>query len=406
MRNMMKEWINGHITITIRGRRFERLINMAVRDGLHLWNIRKHGSDLGQCEILVSDYFRLRPLLRETGCRVHVEKRDGLPFWLIRMRLRAGFTLGVLLFLIGLYMLSSFVWSVEVMGTHQISEAEVTKAAEKIGIKPGAWKVKLKEPQIMQRQLLGLLPKASWVGVQIQGTKAIIQVVEKNEPAPKPQLSPRHLIARKKAVIHSILAEAGKPMVSVNQFVDKGQVLISGIIGNDQRQSLVAARGKVQGEVWYLSNVAVSTTQARYNMTGARLKVHYLLAGPYAIRVWPFRFEPFASAEKSEERYLLDVAGFRFPVGWKVETLSETRPQTRTLTREEAVEIGKRFARHDVLKRAGGDASVKEEKVLHVKEENGKVYLSIHYAVIEDIAEERPLVALPPAPPQDADTPN
>ncbi|MCK9907372.1 sporulation protein YqfD, partial [Microbacteriaceae bacterium K1510] len=70
---------------------------------------------------MIRDYFRLRPFLRETGCRTHVEQREGLPFWLIRMRKRSGFALGAFLFLFGLYMLSSFVWNVEVQGTHHIA---------------------------------------------------------------------------------------------------------------------------------------------------------------------------------------------------------------------------------------------------------------------------------------------
>jgi similar to stage IV sporulation protein len=55
-------------------------------------------------------------------------------------------------------------------------------------------------------------------------------------------------------------------------------------------------------------------------------------------------------------------------------------------------------ARADVLKKAGEDARIKDEKVLHVKEESGKVYLSLHYAVIEEITAEQPIVPLPQAP--------
>jgi similar to stage IV sporulation protein len=398
MRNLMKEWLEGHITINIRGKRIERLINMAVREGIQMWNIRRLGDERSQCEILIRDYFRLRPLLRKTGCRSHVVQREGLPFWLIRLRMRAGFTIGAVLFLFGLYMLSTFVWRVEITGTQQIAPYEVKQAAEKVGIKQGAWKAKLKETQEMQREMLNLLPQASWIGIDLQGTKAIIQVVEKKIQEPPKQLGPRHLIARKRAVVHSIVAEAGKSMVKANQFVEKGQVLISGIIGNDTRQSLVAARGKVEGEVWYVSNVTVPMTRTSYHLTGQKQHLFYFTVGSYAVRLWPFETVPYARYEASEQRLQLGYAQYSLPIGWKKVTRQEMEVQKKELSMEEAVAIGKQFARQDVLSRAGKEAIIKDEKVLHVKAENGKVYLSIHYSVLEDITVEQPIVAVPPAP--------
>ncbi|NGQ94115.1 sporulation protein YqfD [Brevibacillus sp. SYP-B805] len=398
MRNLMKEWLKGHITITIRGKRFERLLNLAVREGIQLWNIRRIAPDIGKCDIWIRDYFRLRPLLRQTGCRSHVERREGLPFWLIRLRMRAGFTLGAVLFLVGLYMMSTFVWRVEIRGAQQIPAYQVQQAAEKVGIKEGAWKAKLKETKVLQRELLNLLPQASWIGVELNGTKAIIQVVERQTQEPEKPLGPRNLIAKKRAVVHSIVAEAGKSMVRVNQFVDKGQVLISGVLGNETRQALVAARGKVEGEVWYVSNVSVPTTRTQYHLTGQQQELYYLVLGSYAVRLWPFEAQSYAQSRTTEERYQAGYAQYALPIVWKKVIQQEMAVEKKEIGRDEAVETAKRFARMDVLSRAGKGAIIQDEKVLHVKTENGKVYLSIHYSVIEDIAAEQPIVARPPVP--------
>ncbi|HAS01647.1 MAG TPA: stage IV sporulation protein, partial [Brevibacillus sp.] len=100
MRNVIKEWYEGHITVTIRGKRFERLINLAVRENILMWNIKRLGPELGQCEMMIADFYRLRPFLKETGCRVHVTSRQGLPFLLLRMRMRSGFVAGIFIFLL------------------------------------------------------------------------------------------------------------------------------------------------------------------------------------------------------------------------------------------------------------------------------------------------------------------
>ncbi|MGG1658739.1 sporulation protein YqfD [Brevibacillus sp. NRS-1366] len=398
MRNGLREWVDGHITITVRGKRFERLLNMAVRDGIRIWNIRRVGSEISRCDILIRDYFRLRPLLKETGCRSHVEQRDGLPFWLLRVRRRSGLAIGAFLFFIGLYMLSSFIWSVEVSGTKHIDPQRVIRAAEQIGIKEGAWKVKLKQPLLLQKELLSLLPETTWIGIEMKGTKVLLQVVEKEEPVQPLATGPRHLVAKKRAVIHKILPEVGQSQVTNNQMVEKGQVLISGIIGNDSRQQAVSARGKVQGEVWYVSNASVPLTQTHYRLTGEKQMQQYLLVGSYAIQIWPLNKQSFALSQSSEERFVPSYAGYTSPIGWKTVTQLETEPVSEQMSADEAAELAKRFAREDILQKAGKDAFIQDEKVLHVTSENGKVYVSIHFSVIEDIAAEQPLVGLTQTP--------
>jgi similar to stage IV sporulation protein len=150
-----------------------------------------------------------------------------------------------------------------------------------------------------------------------------------------------------------------------------------------------------------VSDVSVPLLQSEYRLTGEQQQNHYFVAGSYAIRLWPFQNQPFVHAESSEQRYQLAYGQFSLPIGWKTETLRETVANTRKLSMDEALLIGKKFARQDVLKRAGEEATIKDEKVLHAKAESGKVYLRIHYSVIEDIAAEQPIVSLPPVPKTD-----
>jgi len=402
MRFGLKEWTEGYVTITVRGKRFERFLNMAVREGLRVWNIRRVAAETCRCDILIADYFRLRPFLRETGCRSHVEQREGLPFWLVRLRRRSGLAIGAVLFLVGLYMLSSFVWTVEVTGTKQMSPQKVLNAAEEIGIKEGAWKVKLKEPLVLRKELMSLLPEASWIGVTIQGTKVTLNVVEKDDPVKPIVLGPRHLVAKKRAVIHTILPESGRSQVKVNQFVEKGQVLISGIIGSDQRQQVVAARGTIKGEVWYRSDASVPLKQTQFRLTGEQLEQQYLVVGPYAVQLWPWNKQSFAQYESEESRFMPSYAGYTSPIGWKQITQTEVVQNEVELSVEDAIAYAKRFTREDILRKAGKDAVIQEEKVLHARTENGKVYVSIHFSVIEDIAVEQPIAGFPQSPALDS----
>src|SRR5690606_40667427 len=89
----------------------------------------------------------------------------------------------------------------------------------------------------------------------LKGTTYQFQVVQKTEPKQQVEKSPGHLVASKKAVISHMFVERGKPMVKINQFVDKGQLLVSGAIGKEEEEMMVVAEGKVWGKTWYKTTV-------------------------------------------------------------------------------------------------------------------------------------------------------
>ena len=64
----------------------------------------------------------------------------------------------------------------------------------------------------------------------------------------------------------------------------------------------------------------------------------------------------------------------------------------RSYTKEEAIKEGKKMARADLQKLLDEEDEIVGEKILHESIENGKVKLSIHYQVIEDIAIGQPII--------------
>lgn len=58
----------------------EALINTLAEQGLEVWDLRAHDGRKAEMNILLPHFFRLRPLLKRTGCRVKVTHRSGFPF--------------------------------------------------------------------------------------------------------------------------------------------------------------------------------------------------------------------------------------------------------------------------------------------------------------------------------------
>lgn len=388
----MIHWWQGYVVVQIRGERLERLINRMMNKRLSAWNLRRISVEKARVSITVRDFFKLRTLLKETGCRVHIEDKKGLPFLFKRIKRRKGFYFGAAGFLAVLYICSSLIWSVEIDGVRlPEDEAKVRDTLAKLGVEPWSFKFRAEDPETIKREVAEAFPHVTWVGFEYKGTKARLKVVEKTLPELPEQTGPRHLVAKKKAIIYDLFVEQGRPMVKPNEYVKPGDVLVSGIIGaeDEERQELVSAKGKVLGEVWYETEFSVPLTRQQSVLTGEEKKEYYVHLGPFDLQVWGFGQVPFDHYIVREKEYTFSVKNWTFPVSWQSKRLEETRQEKRSLTAEEATRLGTELSRRRLLRHLDRDAEIKDEKILKKKEENGKVYMKMHYTVIEEIASEQ-----------------
>ncbi|KQY87409.1 sporulation protein [Paenibacillus sp. Root52] len=384
--------LRGAVRITVTGGDIEGLINLLAVQGLEVWNLRARDGRRADMNILLPDFFKLRPLLKRTGCKVKVTHRRGFPFFVARLLKRKFFLGGMLFFIAALFALTSMVWNVEVKGNVKIPTDEILAAAQKEGLYPFQWSFRLPSQDKLSRQLALTLPDVTWVGVTKEGTNVTIQVVESAQPKREPLMNPRHLISKSDAVVTQIYAEQGRPVVQENMRVKKGQVLISGILGDEENTENVVAKGDIRGLVWREYQVEVPLIQKLNTMTGESKERFYIVLGKWAVQLWGYGKVPFNSYETSSNHDPLTWRSFSLPMGWLTETDRETRAHEVQQSVEWAKSKGLEGARNDIIAKNGKETKIISEKILHEKKENGKVYMKVLFEVEESIAEELPLV--------------
>ncbi|MFD0715088.1 sporulation protein YqfD [Paenibacillus sp. GCM10027626] len=386
------QWLRGSVTIQIRGGNMEELVNRALADKLQLWSIsRTSGGEL-LCQVTLRDFFRLKPLLKKTGCRLHILTRHGMPFWFEKLEKRLFFGVGLILFFIGMYVLSSLVWTVEVTGVESISEEQVLKAAHEEGLYPFQWSFRLADTDMLSKKLSQKIPGVAWVGVEKKGTKVSIKVVESTKPEDKPLLSPRHLVATTDAVVTDIMAETGRPLVKRNARVKKGDILISGILGDENNTMYVIAQGEVKGLVWHEYNIASPLERIEKGYTGEMTTRWYAVIGGRAVRVSGFGAINYDKYETERDMQLATWRTGTLPFGKMKEVIREVQEERISIEPKEAKIAGLEQARADVLAKNGPGAKIRAENILHEKTDNGKVYMKVLFEVEQSIATERPLV--------------
>lgn len=217
----------GHLRIEVSGGHPGRFLNLALQQGLILWDISYRGETLW-ASLTVRDFFALRPAARGARCRVRIRGRRGLPFLLVRLRRRPLLIAGALLSVGFIYWAAGHVWLVTVHITppQNLDPRAIRAVAAEAGLEVGRWKGQV-DLTAVQRHLQARIGEIAYATVRIQGTRAVVEVVEKaTRTPPSGTLSCVNLVARKAGVIEQVIPFQGEPVVKPGDLVQPGDLLV------------------------------------------------------------------------------------------------------------------------------------------------------------------------------------
>ncbi|WP_050615816.1 sporulation protein YqfD [Bacillus testis] len=396
MRNQWTNFYTGSVELKVTGTGIERFVNDLVRREIYLWDMKRLEDGSISFNMNIAHVHRMRRVLRRHPCKVAFMKRTGLPFLMRRLLFNSGFLVGFILFLVALFLLSNVIWNIEISGAKPETEHLIRKELAKIGVQKGKFQFTVDGSDEIQRKLSHEIGAITWVGVELKGTTYHLQVVEKKEPKRPVAKDRQNLVAAKKAIVRQVIVDKGKAIVSVNDFVKKGQLLVSANINTNQNTAksevLVPAEGKVMGEVWYISSVEIPLKTHFSVFTGKEYNKRALTFGKFAVPVWGFKKPDYREYVREESDKPLFFLGWKLPVAYKTITYRDKKNVVREYSKKEAIQKGKLTALKDLKKELPKNSSVIGQKVLHEGIENGTVILSIHYQVLENIAIERPII--------------
>jgi similar to stage IV sporulation protein len=186
--------------------------------------------------------------------------------------------------------------------------------------------------------------------------------------------------------------EKGKPLVMINDFVQKGQILVSGLLGTEENPIPVPAVGEIRGEVWREEYVTVPIHTDFQLLTGKSKRNNFIRIGKMKIKYWGFDKNTFKQYKDEKQEYQVKFLKWKLPIYLAKNTQFESKEVTRTYTKEEAKEVALKIGRKDVMKDLDKDAKILSEKVLHESIDNGKVNIRIFYKINEVISKPQTIV--------------
>lgn len=235
-------FISGYLTVIFYGEFPEKILNLTSFNRIYLWNSRRTKKGI-EANIFVKDFKNIRPILKNSGIKVHILKKHGLPFKIAKNRKRSGIIVGLIIFISFLSFMSWHIWIIDVEGNENVKAEEIKAVLSEMGIREGVKKSSINSKQ-KREELLLQIDSLAWASLNTEGCRLTVNVSEiKNK---KPQNSmPSNLKAKADGIITKIDVSSGNCLVKKGDTVKAGDVLVSGIIERLGSTEFVKSKGVI-----------------------------------------------------------------------------------------------------------------------------------------------------------------
>lgn len=338
-------FLQGYYKIFICGRGAERFLNLCGNKGILLWKLsrKKEGYVFF---VSRKAYESLIAVREKTNTTIEIEGKYGLPFFLYRYRKRKLFFAGMAGCGILIYILSLFIWDIQIVGTVRYTKEEIEKYLTEKEIHTGIRK-KTINCALLEEEIREDFPDAAWVSCDIEGTrfrvhlKESIDEIETGKKTEEDQ-EPKDIVASKPGTITSIITRNGTPLVKKGDQVKKGDTLISGVIylynefDELLETSLIKADGDIKAQTVYEYEDSFALSYYDKSYTGAEKNSYQIYFGDYCLPL-PAAKNSFESYDQIDENHKLCLGKHIYlPLSLEKTRIREYLPVKKTLKEAEA----------------------------------------------------------------------
>ena len=382
MKNSFLLKFKSSIKLNIKGKNINRFINKLISQKIEILDIK----NISYKEVEITIYKKDLEKIEKVKTIYEVEERGSYGLLRIKKILNKN---KILLFfiIIGfsfLILLTNIIFDIEVVhNKKEIQELLITEL-KKYDIKEFRFVKSFNEVEKIKKEILEKYKdKLEWIEIERVGTKYIVRVEERKIPSKKKELEDRNVVAKKSAIIKNIFASNGIVVKNINDYVNKGDVVVSGSIYlNENLKDNIAANATIYGEVWYKSKIEFPFVYYEENYTSNINKV--LTLKFLNSRFELFNFNKYKNKEIKETKILSHSF---LPIELVYEEQREVEKTDKIYTIDEAINI----AREKSIKAMESKLSDKEyiisSKNLKVNVKESKIELEMFFSVYEDITD-------------------
>lgn len=368
----------NYYKIRITGRDVKRFLKSLYKRGIFFQNIIINKNEA----IVVVDYINYKKIMEvKTTYKINVTRVFGFNYIKKTIKRNIIFLSFFLFGIILLFILSNIIFDVEIVSDDKNIVKLLRDELDKYNIKKYKHVLSFDEVSKIKENIINSnKDKIEWMEIERIGTKYVIKLEKRIKNDVKEEDPIRHVIAKKSGIIKKIVASNGEIVKKINDYVKKGDILISGEIhkGEDIKNN-ISADGSVYAEVWYKVKVALPINYYEEKYSGNSKNNINIKFIDEDVNM----FSSYKNKEIKKNNIYSDFFGL-FEINYNFEKEKEIIDDVNLMTNEN---LGVILAREKIESILKENEYIISQKKLKTTLNNSTINIEVFFKVYENISE-------------------
>jgi len=369
--------MHSYLYIKIKGYQESKIVQKLIGINVSIFDLTKK-EDYIYIKILKEDYEKIQKYLKTL--KFSKVKYTGLEYFKQTINKYKLILFALILSVFFIAISSNFIVEIKVVHEDETLVELITNDLEKYGIKKFSFKKSYQYLQSVKSKIKNEnLDKIDWLEINKVGMRYIVRVEERIINKENEIKDYCHIYARKDALIKKIKIARGEAVVNINDYVKKGDLLISGDIHlNEEIVNNVCASGLVQAEVWYEVNIKVPFEHYETKKTGKKRNNFIFNYNGIDHQLFKDRLNEY----EEKRKLIFDLLGVKI----YLKTEEEIVKNKIVYTKEEALDKALELAKEKVKANLKNDDKIISQKILQNKVIDSTMDIDIFIVVEEEIS--------------------
>ena len=381
MKNKIIYNLKSKIKLIITGKNINRFIIRLNNNNIDILNSNQINKE--QIEIII--YEKDLEKVKKLKTIYNIEKKE--EYGLIKIKKEINKNKYIIISMILGYALLIFlcniIYEVDIIHNDEETRNFLKQELKSYGIKEKTLKKDYKKIDKIKKEIINKnRDKIEWLEIETIGTKYVVRVDTRIIKEQEQQPNNRNIIAKKDAIIKKIEAEQGQIIKEINNYVKKGDIVISGnIYVENEIKNTVPAQGKIYGETWYEINISYPFIYNETKLTNNKKKVLTIKILNKTIELTKNKFKN----KKIEEKSI--IKNNLIPISITLQNQTEQNAIEQILTKEEALEKAEQLGIEKIKSNLKENEYIINHKILNTNIKENELELNMFFSVYEDITD-------------------
>lgn len=392
----LKLWnyTRGYVKIEVEGFSKERFLNLIVNKNIYIWDIEQTHNSI-MLKVSIKAYKMLKPLWKKANVKVRIVEKNGFPFLTYKYRKRKILGLGIVFFIVVLYVMSAFVWRITITGNERVDTQEIKNFMLSNNIKVGTLKNNI-DIQATETLLMQKFEDFSWVSLRKNGTILELLITENIE---KKEIVDREttcdIVANNDGIIYSMATSEGDAVVSIGDVVKKGDVLVKSEVylredENGKHYTYVHADADVVAKTYINVEFVVPKMVTISKYTGKKEIDYSLHIFDKEIKLSYFKKKYENSINYTDTKQLKFGPEYPLPILFTKYVELETELSEKELTDNEMKDYADKLIREKIID-LDFETDVINKNIEYIESEEG-IIVSGYLEVLQEIDEKQEFI--------------